>query len=72
MYYSDTVVDVLIAIIVLLLGLAMLIGPAWWLKDALDLTLRLKIICIFVPIFTFLLPLVAPVKPFETAAATFA
>ncbi|TKA66004.1 hypothetical protein B0A49_09330 [Cryomyces minteri] len=71
-YYSDTVVDSMVTIIVLFLGLGMLPGPAWWLTKAANssLALRLEIISIFVPLFLILLTLVVPTKPFETVAAT--
>ncbi|KAL2354700.1 hypothetical protein BJ546DRAFT_842705 [Cryomyces antarcticus] len=71
-YYSDTVVDSMVTIIVLFLGLGMLLGPAWWLTKAANssLALRLEIISIFVPLFLILLTLVVPTKPFETVAAT--
>ncbi|KAF1991241.1 hypothetical protein K402DRAFT_173849 [Aulographum hederae CBS 113979] len=69
-YYSDTAVDILVTAIILLLGLGMLLGPAWWLQRVETLTQRLEIISLFVPLFTLLLVMVTPVRPFETVAAT--
>ncbi|OCL04960.1 hypothetical protein AOQ84DRAFT_299854 [Glonium stellatum] len=69
-YYSDTFMDMTVTVIILLLGLGMLLGPAWWLQKAGSLSLRLSIICIFVPVFMLLLTAVAPLRPFETVAAT--
>ncbi|KAF2143089.1 uncharacterized protein K452DRAFT_226033 [Aplosporella prunicola CBS 121167] len=69
-YYNDSLIDYTVTLIVLLLGLGMLLGPAWWLNAATSSTQRLTIICIFVPLFMILLVLVTAVKPFETVAAT--
>lgn len=69
-YYSATAMHVLSTLVVLVLGLGMLLGPAWWLANAATLIMRLTIISIFVPLFMALLILLAPLRPFEILAAT--
>ena len=57
----------------MLLGLAMLIGPLWWLQHISqhdNPQYRLAVTTGFLVLFTFLLTLLTVAKPFEVLAAT--
>ncbi|OJD38905.1 uncharacterized protein BKCO1_3000201 [Diplodia corticola] len=69
-YYDDDLVDKAITIIILLLGLIMLLVPAWLLKGIDSHTVRLALITGFIALFVGLLLLTTPTKPFETMIGT--
>ncbi|KAL1638894.1 hypothetical protein SLS58_008479 [Diplodia intermedia] len=69
-YYDDDLVDKAITVIILLLGLFMLLVPAWLLKDMGSHTKRLALITGFIALFVGLLLLTTPAKPFETMIGT--
>ncbi|KAL1615988.1 hypothetical protein SLS54_008645 [Diplodia seriata] len=69
-YYDGDLVDKAITVIILLLGLFMLLVPAWLLKDMGSHTKRLALITGFIALFVGLLLLTTPAKPFETMIGT--
>lgn len=73
-YNRDSVVDKLVTCLIMLFGLAMLIGPLWWLQhlsaDQPNLQARLEVITGFLVLFTISLSILTVAKPFEVLAAT--
>ncbi|MCJ1483705.1 hypothetical protein MMC06_003873 [Schaereria dolodes] len=73
-YEKSARVDKAVTCTTICLGLAMLIGPLWWLQqitaDQSNLAHRLEIISGFIIVFTFLMGIVTVAKPFEVLAAT--
>lgn len=69
-YYDDDRINNAITAIILFLGLAMLLVPAWGLKLVSSYTLRLAMITGFIAVFLGVLLLVTPSKPFETMVGT--
>lgn len=69
-YYNDDLIDRVITVIILLLGLIMLLVPAWFLKNIDSHTERLALITGFIALFVGLLLLTTPTKPFETMIGT--
>ena len=68
-YSSDKRIERVIAILIMLLGLAMLITPLWILAFVQDLVTRLGVICAFIVLFVFLVSITTVAKPFESLAA---
>ncbi|KAH0544937.1 hypothetical protein FGG08_001017 [Glutinoglossum americanum] len=69
-YFSDKLLDRLVYGTTVLLAVAMLIAPLWWLNSVTNNTIRLGIITGFVHVFAAILGGVTIAKPFETMAAT--
>ncbi len=73
-YDRDSLIDKIVTCLILLLGLAMLIGPLWWLQemsnDQLSPQVRLGVITGFLVLFTILLSNLTVARPFEVLAAT--
>lgn len=73
-YNRDAVLDKFVTCAVMILGLAMLIGPLWWLQHLSahqpNLQARLEVITGFLVVFTILLSILTVAKPFEVLAAT--
>lgn len=69
-YFSDASLDRLAYILTVLLALAMLITPLWWLNYVSRAAPRLGIITGFVVVFAGIIGGITPAKPFETMAAT--
>ena len=69
-FFSDQLVDRYVYITIVCLGLAMLIGPLWWLNIDGDRTHRLGIITGFIVLFTLLMGGATNARAFEAMAAT--
>jgi hypothetical protein len=69
-YFSDRLLDRVVYGTTVLLSVAMLIAPLWWLNFVSNNTVRLGIITGFVHVFAAVLGGVTIAKPFETMAAT--
>ena len=73
-YNKESLIDKLVTFATIVLGLAMLIGPLWWLQHlALDypnLAARLWVITGFVVLFVILLSILTTAQPFEVLGAT--
>ncbi|KAJ2902169.1 hypothetical protein MKZ38_000967 [Zalerion maritima] len=69
-YQSDTMLEFVANALVILVGLAMLLGPLWILQFVGDNVRRLAIITGFVVLFALTLFAATQAKPFETVAAT--
>ena len=73
-YEKSARMDKVVTCVTIGVGLAMLIGPLWWLQqitaDQSNLTHRLSIITGFIVAFAILMGIVTVAKPFEVLAAT--
>ena len=71
---KNSKIDNLVFCVIIALGLAMLIGPLWWLNylaiQAPDLAPRLAVITGFIALFALLIGLFTVANPFEVLAAT--
>ncbi|CAF9936463.1 hypothetical protein IMSHALPRED_010771 [Imshaugia aleurites] len=72
-YSKESVVDKSVTCVTMVLGVAMLVGPLWWLQHLSsqgNLEVRLAVITGFLIVFTILLSILTVARPFEVLAAT--
>lgn len=72
-YNKESIIDKSVTIVTMVLGVAMLIGPLWWLQHLStqkNLEARLAVITVFLILFTILLSILTVARPFEVLAAT--
>ena len=73
-YAREVVIDRIFTCATLVLGLAMLVGPLWWLQhlsmDHPNPRAQLEVITGFLVMFTIMLSMLTVAKPFEVLAAT--
>ena len=71
-YNKESVIDKSVTFVTMVLGVAMLIGPLWWLQHLThnNLEARLGVITGFLVVFTILLSILTVARPFEVLAAT--
>lgn len=72
-YNKDSAIDKSVTFVTMVLGVAMLVGPLWWLQQLSsqeNLKSRLAVITGFLIIFTILISILTVARPFEVLAAT--
>ena len=72
-YNKESVIDKSVTFVTMVIGVAMLVGPLWWLQHLStqnNLEARLAVITGFLVFFTLLLSILTVAQPFEVLAAT--
>ncbi|KAL9076301.1 MAG: hypothetical protein Q9161_001017 [Pseudevernia consocians] len=72
-YNKESVIDKAVTFVTMVIGVAMLVGPLWWLQHLSthnNLEARLAVITGFLVFFTLLLSILTVAQPFEVLAAT--